>query len=83
MFNPAGGATRWQTFTLDFIALAPSAAIAFVGASGGQYIGLDNVQVAPVPEPSSLALLGAATAAAAARRRRRSSRHHCRRDVTP
>jgi hypothetical protein len=51
-------------------------AITLAGTTGFNYIGLDNVSVtpaaAPVPEPSSILLLGAAAAGLLARARHRS-----------
>jgi hypothetical protein len=47
----------WQLETLLFTATGPSTLISLVGNSGDQYIGLDNVSVAPVPEPSTWAMM--------------------------
>jgi hypothetical protein len=47
----------WQLETLLFIATSTSTVISLVGNSGNQYIGLDNVAVTAVPEPSTWALM--------------------------
>jgi hypothetical protein len=47
----------WQLETLLFTATGPSTLISLVGNSGNQYIGLDNVAVEAVPEPSTWAML--------------------------
>jgi hypothetical protein len=43
----------WQLETLLFTATGPSTLISLVGNSGDHYIGLDNVAVEAVPEPST------------------------------
>jgi hypothetical protein len=49
----------WEQFTFTFIGDGPSATLAFVGSSGVNYIGLDNVvvTVSAIPEPSALLLM--------------------------
>jgi Protein of unknown function (DUF642)/PEP-CTERM motif len=47
----------WQLETLLFTAASPSTVISLVGNSGTSYIGLDNVAVTAVPEPSSWAMM--------------------------
>jgi hypothetical protein len=51
----------WTLYSFDFTALAPSTVISFAG-TGGQVgntflLGIDNVQVASIPEPATSALL--------------------------
>ncbi|HUK10208.1 MAG TPA: DUF642 domain-containing protein [Stellaceae bacterium] len=58
--NTLTGTNNWELETLDFVAGGPSTVITLTGLSGGKYIGLDNVSVDPVPEPSTLAILGSA-----------------------
>ncbi len=61
----AGGTNDWEQFSFVFVATGPESTIQFVGASGVNYIGLDNVSASmtAVPEPASyaLALMGLAT----------------------
>jgi hypothetical protein len=47
----------WQLETLLFTATGPSTLISLVGNSGDHYIGLDNVAVEAVPEPSTWAMM--------------------------
>jgi hypothetical protein len=67
---------QWQSFTFDFIATSTSTSLSLVGQAGTdeKYIGLDNVSLVVIPEPSTLALLGGPglLAAAAWRRPRKS-----------
>lgn len=67
-----GTLNDWQPFSFVFKATGASTTLSFVGQSGVNYIGLDNVSatVTAVPEPSlgALWLAGLATMAAGARR---------------
>ena len=65
----------WGTFSSNFVANDSSALLTVQGVSlpaGNQYIGLDNVSVSPVPEPTAwgLMLAGLVTAGVMGRRRR-------------
>ena len=54
---------EWTTYSLTFAALSSITTISFTGASGFQYIGLDNVSVlgaSAVPIPAAIWLFGAA-----------------------
>jgi hypothetical protein len=63
---------QWEEFTLPFTATSTSTPIAFTGelATGGRYLGLDNVSVTAVPEPASVGILGVGIVAVLSRRRR-------------
>jgi hypothetical protein len=73
-YNPAAPGVQWGTFNLDFTANAATTTLSFQGMSGAQYIGLDNIQLNPVPEPSALVLAGAGMLGAAVRARRKGTR---------
>jgi hypothetical protein len=65
----------WQKFSANFVANNTSALLTIQGLSlpaGNQYIGLDNVSVSPIPEPTALGLMlaGLVTVGALARSRR-------------
>jgi hypothetical protein len=61
--NPGGNTPNdWETETLNFTATGLTTLISFDGITGGQYIGLDNVDVeqtgvGAVPEPSTWAMM--------------------------
>lgn len=60
----ATGLNQWAPETLNFIAAGTSTTISLIGASGVEYIGLDNVSVIQVrtrtvvPEPMTSSLVG-------------------------
>ena len=66
-----GSNNDWNLHTFNFIATAASTPIAFVGNSGVNYIGLDDVAVSVVPEPSLAVLLLAGLGVIAVHRVRR------------
>ncbi len=72
-----GTGNIWTAFNVNFTATSTSTTISIQGTQGNQYIGLDNVSVAAVPEPSTLIMVGMATmivgACSWARRRNRST----------
>ena len=49
--------STWTRETLAFTATGSSTLITLTGAAGVQYIGLDNVSLNPVPEPSTWVML--------------------------
>lgn len=59
----------WMPFSYKFTASSSSTVVAFLNnsAAGNNYVGLDNVSMSAVPEPSSLLLLGAGITWLAAR----------------
>lgn len=69
-----GGNDDWDAKTFVFVATGATTTLSFVGASGVDYIGLDNVDVAvsAVPEPASALLTLAGLAALGLYRRRNS-----------
>ena len=50
---------QWQTFDFDFIATSANTSISLIGqaSTSQEYIGLDNVSLEVIPEPSTLTLL--------------------------
>jgi hypothetical protein len=66
----------WARFSTDFVASGPSAVLTIRGVSlpaGNQYVGLDNVSVSPIPEPTTLAFLLAGLVTVGAMVRHRSA----------
>ena len=74
-----GGTNDWQSVLMQFVASSATTTVLLQGASGFNYIGLDNVGVEfvsgpgprPIPEPTTLALLGLGLASLAVVRRRK------------
>lgn len=74
-----GGNNDWQSVLMQFVASSATTTVLLQGASGFNYIGLDNVGVEfvsgpgprPIPEPTTLALLGLGLASLAVVRRRK------------
>jgi len=50
---------QWESFTFDFFATSANTAISLIGqaSTDEKYLGLDNVNLIVVPEPSTLTLL--------------------------
>lgn len=63
----------WDSYTMQVVASAPTTDISLAGTVGQNYIGLDNVSVAVVPEPTVVAMMlaGLGTLFGVARRRGR------------
>jgi len=55
---PSASGNLWQHYSYDFVATDTTTAVSFTGASGVDYIGLDNASVTlnPVPEASTVIL---------------------------
>jgi hypothetical protein len=73
-FTPVGSGNLWGSFSFDFLATSTSTPITIKGTSTGtgtQYLGLDNVSVVGVPEPSAAILLSGGLSLTARRRRRK------------
>src|SRR5271157_3636205 len=75
--NQATTGNIWQDFSFTFVPTATTANLSFQGdfntSSNPFYIGLDNVSVNAVPEPSTFFLGGAGLAGLMAWARRRKS----------
>jgi len=69
--TPSGTGNQWGTFSFDFIATSSSTLISIAGtrSGGGAYLGLDNIQVTAVPEPSAFSVLLLGTMLLFARKR--------------
>lgn len=71
--STATGTNNWESETLNFVATGASTTVSFLGASGANYIGLDNVSVtlSAIPEAATWALMltGFAGVGVAMRRR--------------
>lgn len=71
--GPVTTGSIWEGEVLTFVATATSTQIVLTGLDGAQYVGLDNVVVQAVPEPSAILLMsiGFVGLGAATLRRRR------------
>lgn len=76
--DPPGVGNQWDHYLIPFTAESSSTAITFQGETGVNYIGLDNVSVMIVPEPSTALLLPVSMAVLSLRRR---TLRTCRRDA--
>jgi uncharacterized membrane protein YadS len=74
--SPTTGTNNdWQQLSFQFVAISSSTTLSFIGASGVNYIGLDNVvaTVTAVPEPTTTVLLLAGMVAIGLRMSRQAS----------
>ena len=77
-FSSATGVNQWKNMAMQFVATSATSTVLLQGASGRDYIGLDNVDVEFVsgpgtglPEPTTLVLLGLGFGALVAARHRK------------
>jgi hypothetical protein len=74
-----GGNNDWQTVSMQFLASSATTTVLLQGASGINYIGLDNASVefvsgptpGQIPEPTTLVLFGLGLVSLAVSRRRK------------
>ena len=79
--NTPSNSSTWTLCNMSFVAASTTTTLSLLGTAGFQYIGLDNVSVddlgptgpapSPVPEPTSMLMLGTGLAGLWIRRRSR------------
>ena len=55
-FVAGTGVNDWESFSMNFTATSGTTFVELAGFNGWNYLGVDNVSVVEVPEPSSIAL---------------------------